>query len=85
MVGAFTLLTFMGTWNSYLWPQVVLQSREKYTLPIGMANLLGLPEYQAQYGVLMAGTVLSVVPVVMLFFILQRDFIAGLTSGAVKG
>jgi ABC-type glycerol-3-phosphate transport system permease component len=47
--------------------------------------MLGLPEYQVPYGVLMSGTFLSIVPVAILFFILQRDFIAGLASGAVKG
>ena len=85
MVGAFTLLTFMGTWSSYLWPQVVLQSREKYTLPIGLANMAALPEYQQQFGVLMAATVLSILPVAALFVVLQREFVAGLASGAVKG
>lgn len=85
MIGAFTLLSFMGAWNSFLWPQIVLQTQNKYTLPIGLANMLGLPEYQTPYGVLMCGTLLSIVPVAILFFVLQRDFIAGLASGAVKG
>ncbi len=85
MIGAYTLLSFMGTWNSFLWPQIILQNPAKYTLPIGLANMLGLPQYQTQYGVLMAGTLLSVVPVIVLFFILQRDFISGLSSGALKG
>jgi ABC-type glycerol-3-phosphate transport system permease component len=47
--------------------------------------MIGLPEYQTPYGVVMAGTLLSVLPVVVLFFVLQKDFIAGLASGAVKG
>jgi ABC-type glycerol-3-phosphate transport system permease component len=85
MIGAYTLLSFMGAWNSFLWPQIVLQSQNKYTLPVGLTNLLGLPEYQTPYGVLMAGTLLSIVPVAILFFILQRDFISGLASGAIKG
>ena len=85
MIGAYTLLSFMAAWNSFLWPQVVLQSPEKYTLPIGLTNMLGMPEYQTPYGVLMTGTLLSIIPVALLFFILQRDFIAGLASGAVKG
>ena len=85
MIGAYTLLSFMGAWNSFLWPQIVLQSQNKYTLPIGLTNMLGLPEYNTPYGVLMTGTLLSIVPVAILFFILQRDFIAGLTTGAVKG
>jgi ABC-type glycerol-3-phosphate transport system permease component len=85
MVGAFTLLSFLGSWNSYLWPQVILQDQMKYTLPIGLTNMVGTPEFEAQYGVLMAGTLLSILPVVLLFFILQKDFISGLASGAVKG
>ena len=85
MVGAFTLLSFLAAWNAFLWPQVVLQDESKYTLPIGLAGMVGLPEYEARYGVMMAGTLLSILPVIALFFILQRDFIAGLSSGAVKG
>jgi ABC-type glycerol-3-phosphate transport system permease component len=85
MLGAFTLLSFMGAWNSFLWPQIVLHSANKYTLPIGLNNMIGLPGYLTPYGALMAGTFLSILPVVILFFILQRDFISGLASGAVKG
>jgi len=84
MVGAYTLLSFLGAWNSYLWPQVVLQDQAKFTLPIGLAGMLSLPEYQTQYGVLMAGTLLSVLPVMLLFFVLQKDFVSGLASGAIK-
>ncbi len=85
MVGAFTLLSFLAAWNSFLWPQIILHDQTKYTLPIGLANMVQLPEYRIDYGILMAGTLLSIVPVVVLFFVLQRDFIAGLASGAVKG
>jgi ABC-type glycerol-3-phosphate transport system permease component len=85
MIGAFTLLSFTAAWNSFLWPQIVLQNESKYTLPIGLYNMNGMPGFQTDYGVLMAATLLSVLPVAVLFFALQRDFIAGLTSGAVKG
>ncbi len=85
MTGAFTLMAFLGTWNSFLWPQIILQDEMRYTLPMGMANMMQLAEYRQEYGVLMAGTLLSLAPVIALFFALQRDFVAGLTSGAVKG
>jgi ABC-type glycerol-3-phosphate transport system permease component len=85
MLGAFTLLAFLSSWNSFLWPQIVLQDEMKYTLPIGLTNMVGLPGFDTEYGALMAGVLLSILPVVILFFVLQRDFIAGLTSGAVKG
>jgi ABC-type glycerol-3-phosphate transport system permease component len=85
MIGAYTLLSFLGCWNSFLWPQIVLQDPARYTLPIGLTSLVGLPAESTPYGMLMAGTLLSIVPVMVLFFILQKDFIAGLTAGAVKG
>jgi len=85
MIGAFTLLSFIGNWNSFLWPQIVLQDDAKYTLPIGLANLISQPGSTAGYGPLMAGTLLSLIPITVLFFFLQRDFIAGLSSGALKG
>lgn len=85
MVGAYTLLSFLASWNGFLWPQIVLQDPVKYTLPMGLTGMIGLVEYETQYGVLMAGTLLAVLPVLLLFFVLQRDFIAGIASGAVKG
>jgi ABC-type glycerol-3-phosphate transport system permease component len=65
----------------------VLHRAKSFTLPIGMNQMVGL--YQQQYGALMAGTLLSVLPVVLpvvlLFILLQKEFVAGLTAGAVKG
>ncbi len=84
-VGAFTLMSFTGTWNSFLWPQIVLQDENKYHLPIGMTSLTGLPEHDVPYGMLMAGTLLSVLPVIALFALLHRDFHTGMMTGAVKG
>jgi ABC-type glycerol-3-phosphate transport system permease component len=85
MIGAFTLMSFLAAWNSYLWPSIMLQDQGKYTLTMGLANMSAMNEYQTRYGMLMAGTVLSLLPVMVLFFTMQKDFIAGLTSGAVKG
>jgi len=83
MVGAFCLVAFMGAWNNFLWPQIVLQSHERFTLPIALNQMVGL--YSQEYGSLMAGTLLSILPVMVLFLILQKEFLAGLTAGAVKG
>ncbi len=85
MTGAFTLLSFLASWNAFLWPQVILQNEAKYNLPIALANMVALPEYRTEYGTLMAGTLIAIAPVVILFFALQKDFVAGLSSGAVKG
>lgn len=83
MVGAFCLISFMGSWNSFLWPQIILHHSDRFTLPIALNQMVGL--YAQQYGTLMAGTLLSVLPVVILFMLLQKEFVAGLTAGAVKG
>jgi ABC-type glycerol-3-phosphate transport system permease component len=85
MIGAFTLLSFLSAWNSFLWPQIVLQDESKYTLPLALNNLSGQAMFQEHFGVLMAATLLGILPVVILFFALQKDFIGSLTSGAVKG
>lgn len=85
MVGAFTLMSFISSWNAFLWPQIILQDEGKFTLPIGLANLSGLPGYQANQGLLMAATLVGVLPAVALFLILQKDFVAGLSSGGLKG
>lgn len=83
MIGAFCLISFMGAWNSFLWPQILLHNSERFTLPIALNQLVGL--YSQQYGTLMAGTLLSILPVILLFILLQKEFVAGLTAGAVKG
>ena len=83
MIGAFCLISFMGTWNSFLWPQIILHNRNLFTLPIALSQMIGT--YNQEYGMLMAGTLISVLPVVILFLVLQKEFVAGLTAGAVKG
>ncbi len=81
-LGALTIYTFLSSWNGYLWPLIVLRDEEKYTLPIGLANLIGI--YRQDYGMLMAGTLLSLLPIVILFLAMQREFVQGITLGSVK-
>lgn len=83
MVGAFMLITFLGAWTNYIGPQIVLQTPAKFPLAVFIAQLKGT--YYQDYGLLMAATLVSIVPVLGLFLLLQREFISGLTSGAVKG
>lgn len=83
MVGAFLMITFLGTWNNFIAPQIMLQSPEMFPLSVAVNQLRGL--YGQEYGMIMAGTVVSVTPVLLLFLLLQKEFISGLTSGAVKG
>lgn len=83
MIGAFMLITFLGAWNNFIGPQIVLQDAEAFPLSVAINNLRGL--HGTDYGLIMAGTLLSIAPVMCLFLLLQKEFIAGLTSGAVKG
>lgn len=82
MIGAFLMITFLGAWNNFIGPQVILQSAERYPLSVALNGLRGL--YGTDYGLVMAGTLVSIAPVMCLFLLLQREFIAGLTSGSVK-
>ena len=78
-----TVFAFMGSWNSFLWPLIVLRSNEKLTLPIGLQSLL--TPYGNNYDVLLAGSVMSVIPIIIVFLLNQKAFINGLTVGNVKG
>lgn len=83
VVGAFLLISFLGMWNNFIQPQVVLQQVERHPLSVAVNSFKGL--YLTEYGMIMSGTAVSILPVMGLFLLLQREFIAGLTSGAVKG
>ena len=81
--GAMTILSCMNCWNNLLWPLIVLSNDRKFTIPIGMATTI--TPYGNEYDVLMPGAVMAVVPIVIIYLFAQKTFIAGLTSGAVKG
>lgn len=81
--GAMIILQALQSWNNFLWPLIVLRSEEKFTLPIGLATLI--TPYGNNYDVLIAGSLMTVVPLLILFFFFQRFFISGLTVGGVKG
>lgn len=82
MTGAYCLISFLGAWNSFLVPNVFLQTQSKLTLPVVLSQFMGV--YERQYGVFLGGTLLAILPPAILFLALQREFISGLTSGAVK-
>lgn len=83
MIGAFLMITFLGTWNNFIGPQILFQSPEKFPLSVAINSLKGV--YGQDYGMLMAGTLVSIAPILVLFLMLQKEFIAGLTAGSVKG
>lgn len=81
-IATLTILTFMGTWNDFLWPRIVTSSEALFTLPVGLAQLqMKNTSNEAQ---IMAGTVLTALPMILVFLFMQRQFIEGMTVGAVK-
>ena len=83
MIGAYLILSFLGVWNNFVGPQLILQSADRQPLAVAINLLRGI--YGTDYGLLMAATLCSIAPIMCLFLLLQKEFIAGLTSGAVKG
>lgn len=80
---ALGVITFLGTWNDFLWPLVILTDQDMYTLPVALANLFG--EHVQDPEIMMAGSVVTVLPVIVLFLSLQRYYIEGMLGGALKG
>ena len=74
-------ITFMNSWNSYLWPKVIMQTSSSTTMPMLVANLMG--GYVIDYGVVMAGVTICTLPTVIIFFILQKSFTEAV-AGSVK-
>jgi multiple sugar transport system permease protein len=77
------ILTFLTSWNNFLWPLVVAQSEERYTLPVALA-IYSIGENKADYGLLMAGSVVIIVPVLVVFLILQKHFVRGIAMTGIK-
>ncbi|MEN3361261.1 MAG: multiple sugar transport system permease protein [Mycobacteriales bacterium] len=81
-IASVVILEFQGIWNEFFWPLLILQDQSKWTLPIGIAQFTFA--YQTNWPPLMAASVIAILPVLLLFVLLQRYFIAGATAAAVK-
>ncbi len=81
-LAALGIFVFLGQWNSFFWPLVALNRPESHTLPVAISSLIG--ENSIDYGALILGTALSVLPVLVLFLMAQRHFVSGALSGSVK-
>ena len=77
------VFTLLGTWNDFMWPLIVLTDQELYTLPVALASLSR--EHVQDNELMMAGAVLTIVPVLIVFLVLQRYYMQGLMMGSVKG
>lgn len=83
MIATLFVITFMGAWNDYLWPLIVLTDKSKMTLPVALSMLNG--QYSTEYNLLMAGALISIIPIIIVYAFAQRYFEEGLTAGGLKG
>jgi multiple sugar transport system permease protein len=77
------ILTFLTSWNNFLWPLVVAQTEDMYTLPVALA-LYAVGQNATRYGLLMAGSVVVVLPIIAIFLLLQRHFVRGIATTGIK-
>lgn len=83
IVATLAVITFMGAWNDYFWPLVVLQDNEKVTLTLALQRISG--QYPSFYNVLMAGSLMSMIPILVIYGCAQKYFKTGLQIGGIKG
>jgi ABC-type glycerol-3-phosphate transport system permease component len=81
-IATLIIFTFMGTWNDFLWPRIVTNSEKLFTLPVGLSQLQ--MKNTSNVAQIMAGTVLTALPMIIVFLFMQRQFIEGMTAGALK-
>lgn len=81
-LSALAIFTFMGQWNSFLWPLIVLSSQDQYTLPLGLRMFQG--QYWSDMGLVMTGATISVIPILIVFLCMQKTFVRGVTLTGLK-
>ena len=79
------IFSFMASWNNFLWPLLIVSDPDRMTLPLALATLQGLYPGQTEWNLIMAGAVISVVPMVLVFLLAQRWVIEGVTASGLKG
>ena len=77
------IFTFIGSWGEFLWSSIVLTNEQLFTLPVGINNLSSA--FSADYRLIAAGSIVSIIPIIIFFLALQKYFISGQNDGAVKG
>lgn len=82
-VALLAIFTFIGSWGEFLWPSIVLTNEKLFTLPVGINNLSSA--FSADYRLVAAGSIVSIIPIIIFFLALQKYFIQGQNDGAVKG
>ncbi len=81
-LGALGIYNFMSQWGNFMWPLIILATKDMYTLPVALASLEGL--MYKDYGMMMLGSTISTIPIIIIFLIFQRQFVSGLIGGSIK-
>ncbi|MCC3861140.1 carbohydrate ABC transporter permease [Pseudemcibacter aquimaris] len=82
-LSALAIFTFLGNWTAFLWPLIVTNSQELYTIPVGLASFSG--EFQSEWEMIMTGAAVATIPTLIVFLVLQRYIIRGIILGGLKG
>lgn len=82
VLATLAIFTFIGAWNEFLWPLIIMLKADHFTLPVALATLNG--QFQVDWGLLMAGSVIVVIPAIAVFLLAQKHYIEGIAAGAVK-
>lgn len=82
-LAALAILEFIWTWDAFIWPLLVFNSKDRFTLPVGLATFQD--EFVTDYGALMAGSLLAIIPMLVVYLVLQRYFVAGIALTGQKG
>lgn len=82
-IAVLAIFTFIGSWGEFLWPSIVLTKESMYTLPVGINNLQGM--FSSNWRYIAAGSIISIIPIIVFFLSLQKYFISGENEGAIKG
>ncbi|UZQ85825.1 carbohydrate ABC transporter permease [Thermoclostridium stercorarium] len=82
-IATLTIFTFVATWNDYLGPLIYLKSQNKKTIQLGLKMFIN--QYSSEYGLIMAGSIMSLIPVIIVFLCLQKYFVEGIASTGIKG
>lgn len=83
VLGTLAIFTFTGTWNSFLWPLIITDRQEMYTIQVGISFFRG--QYNVDYNYLMAASFVSLIPVIVIFLLFQKYFVSGLVLSGMKG
>ena len=81
-IGTLAIMSFLGIWDDYFWPSLILQSKHNWTLPIGIMALKG--QHTVRWNLIFAGTMIAVTPVLIIYFVLQKYFVKAVSEGGLK-